>query len=179
MGDRSSARTIQRILREKGLFYGKVKKIEKLTARHKERRVEYAKQMRKEKWGTILFSDEKTFQLGAGEEYAWQEPGDREVREYVTHAPKLNVWGAIGAHVKSPLYFFGEENMNSERYRTVLEEDSRRRTLFMLQMLQCMSVKNGSLCKMVQEHILLKNRWPLSKNSLAIACISIPLNLLT
>jgi transposase len=40
----------------------------------------------------------------------------------VTHAPKLNVWGAIGAHVKSPLYFFGEENMNSERYRTVLEE---------------------------------------------------------
>src|SRR5689334_22743653 len=43
MGDRSSARTIQRILREKGLFSGKVKKIEKLTARHKERRVECAK----------------------------------------------------------------------------------------------------------------------------------------
>ena len=98
-----------------------MKKVEKLTASHKTKRVEYAKQMRKEKWRAVLFSDEKTFQLGAGEEYAWQESGDRDIREYVNHAPKLNVWGAIGAYVKTPLYFF-EENMNSKLYCTVLEE---------------------------------------------------------
>jgi transposase len=121
MGEKSSVRTIQRILKKKGLFYGKVKKIEKLTATNKKNRVAYAKEMRKQNWRNILFSDEKTFQLGAGEEYAWQEPGDREVKEYVLHAPKLNVWGAIGAYIKTPLYFF-EENMDSELYQGVLKQ---------------------------------------------------------
>ena len=48
-----------------GLFYGKVQKIEKLTKAQKLNRVAYAKEMKREKWRTILFSDEKKFQLGA------------------------------------------------------------------------------------------------------------------
>ena len=67
------------------------------------------------------FSDEKKFQLGAGEEYAWQEPEDRLVKEYVQHAPKLNVWGGIGYYMKTPLYFF-EKNMDSKFYQEVLEQ---------------------------------------------------------
>ena len=104
MGEKSSPRTIQRLLRKKGLFYGKVKKIEKLTENHKRKRVAYCKQMRKENWRTILFSDEKKFQLGAGEEYAWQEPEDRLVKEYVQPAPKLNVWGGIGYYEDPALF---------------------------------------------------------------------------
>jgi transposase len=121
MGSKSSARTIQRILKEKGLFYGKVQKIEKLTDDHKKKRVAYAKEMKNENWRNIVFSDEKTFQLGAGSEYAWQTRGDREVEEYVRHAPKLNVWGAIGAYIKTPLYFF-KENMDAKLYQSVLKQ---------------------------------------------------------
>ena len=101
MGDRSSVRTIQRRL--KGGTYGKVLKVEKLSRDHKKKRVAYAKEMRNEKWRRVLFSDEKKFQLGAGTEYAWQVPGDREVQEYVQHAPKLNVWGAIRLHFTSSM----------------------------------------------------------------------------
>jgi transposase len=121
MGERSCPRTIQRILRSKGLFYRKVKKIEKLSEAHKQKRVSYCKEMKKENWGTILFSDEKKFQLGSGTEYAWQDPDDRMIKEYVLHAPKLNVWGAIGSYTKTPLYFF-EENMDSALYQQVLEQ---------------------------------------------------------
>ena len=112
-------RTIQRTLKEEGFFYGKIKKIEKLTKAQKAHRVEYCKEMKGYNWNTVLFSDEKTFQLGAGPDYAWQKPGNRLTREVVNHAPKLHVWGAIGAHVKAKLYFF-QENLNSELYRTIL-----------------------------------------------------------
>lgn len=79
-------------------------------------------------WNKVLFSDEKTFQLGAGPGYAWQQPGERIVQEYVRHAPKLHVWGAIGAHVKTKLYFF-QENMNSKLYQKILKSHLKERTL--------------------------------------------------
>jgi hypothetical protein len=107
-------------LKRAGLFYRKIKKIEKLTKRHKQLRVEYSNEMKGYAWRTILFSDEKTFQLGSGPEYAWQMPANPITREYVTHAPKLHVWGAIGAHMKSNLFFF-QENLNSELYQKILK----------------------------------------------------------
>ena len=113
-------RTIQRELKRAGFFYRKIKKVEKLTKRHKQLRVEYSNKMKGYAWRTILFSDEKTFQLGSGPEYAWQLPTNPITREYVTHAPKLHVWGAIGAHMKSDLFFF-EENLNSELYQKILK----------------------------------------------------------
>lgn len=115
-------RTIQRRLREAGLFYGKVLKVEKLTKRHKEQRVEYSKEMKNYKWKRVFFSDEKTFQLGAGPSHAWQEHTDRVVREYVKHAPKLHVWGAIGYYGKTELYCF-QENLNSKVYQRILKQN--------------------------------------------------------
>jgi transposase len=114
--------TIRRRLREAGLFYGRVLKVEKLTKRHKELRVQYSKEMKDYKWKRVFFSDEKTFQLGATPTRAWQEQSDRVVKEYVKHAPKLHVWGAIGYYGRTELHCF-QENLNSEVYQRILKQN--------------------------------------------------------
>jgi transposase len=129
MGEKSSVRTVERTLKRKGFYYRKVKKVEKLTEEHKRNRVKYATEMKGYKWRTVLFSDEKTFQLGASDEYAWQMPGDTIVEEYVKHAPKLHVWGAIGSYVKTPLYLF-KENLNSALYQKILKQSIQENKLF-------------------------------------------------
>lgn len=114
-------RTIQRTLKREGLFYGKIKKVESLTTRHKEQRVEYAENMEGYNWKSVFFSDEKQFELGGGPSYAWQSIGNRQIQEYVKNAPKLLVWGAIGYYMKSELYFF-EGTINGEAYQTMLKK---------------------------------------------------------
>jgi transposase len=114
-------RTIRRRLREAGLFYGRVIKEEKLTASHKKNRLQYSKDMKDFQWKRVLFSDEKTFELGSGPTHMWQEHGDREVMEYVKHAPKLHAWGGIGYYMKTELYFF-QENLTSELYQSILKD---------------------------------------------------------
>lgn len=117
-----SPRTIRRRLREAGLFYGRVLKVEKLTKRHKELRVQYSEDMKDYKWKRVFFSDEKTFQLGATPTHAWQEHTDRVIKEYVKHAPKLHVWGAIGYYGRTELYCF-QENLNSKGYQRILKQN--------------------------------------------------------
>lgn len=120
LDNKVSDRTVQRRLKEQGFFYGKIQKVEKLTDEHKRKRVEYCRKMRLYNWDRVFFSDEKDFVLGAGPGYAWQRPNDRILEEYVRHAPKLHVWGAIGAYGKTELCFF-EENLNSEVYIDILK----------------------------------------------------------
>ena len=52
--------------------------------------------------------------------YAWQDPHNRLEEAKVPYPAKLNVWGAVGTHVKTQLYYF-EENMNSDLYIKVLK----------------------------------------------------------
>lgn len=114
-------RTIQRTLKKEGFFYGKVVKVERLTEVHKATRVRYCEEMKDFDWSTVLFSDEKSFVLGSRPGYAWQKSENRIVEEYVNHAPKLHVWGAIGSHMKSKLFCF-QENLNSELYQRILRQ---------------------------------------------------------
>lgn len=117
---KASVRTIQRNIKERGQSWMKIKKIEKLTKAQKEKRVAYSVKMKGYEWKNVLFSDEKTFWLGASPDYAWQDPKNRIEEEVSKYVPKLNVWGAIGYHVKSELYFF-EENLDGELYRKILK----------------------------------------------------------
>src|ERR1043165_3658307 len=86
-------RTIQRRLKEAGLFYGRVIKIEKLTTRHKEKRVQYSKDMKDCKWKRVFFSDEKTFQLGSTKSRVART--HRSGQRICEARTKLHVWGAI------------------------------------------------------------------------------------
>jgi hypothetical protein len=123
-----SVRTIQRTLKKYGLFYGKIEKIQRLTKHHRQKRLEYATEMKDFNYETTVFSDEKTFQLGAGVKYCWQRIEHRETEEYVKHAPKLHVWAGIGSYVKTKLYLF-EENLNSELYQKILKQSLKEKQL--------------------------------------------------
>lgn len=114
-----SVRTIQRTIQKSGLQWLTIQKIDMLTDLQKQKRVEYSKKMEGYEWRNVLFSDEKTFWLGSSPGYAWQEPGNRIEEEVKKYPPKLNVWGAIGYHVKSKLYFF-KENMNGPLYQKII-----------------------------------------------------------
>ena len=62
--------------------------------------------MSKYNWKRVLFSDEKTFYLGAMKTHAYQEPGKRKTFPVQRHPPKINVWAGAGAYMKTKLYFF-------------------------------------------------------------------------
>jgi transposase len=157
LGEKVSERTVQRTLKRVGYFYRKVKKIEKLTNTHKKKRVEYCKEMKGSNWSTVLFSDEKTFQLGAKPEYAWQTPEDPIVREYVQHAPKLHVWGAIGSHVQSELFFF-QENLNSELYQKILKKCLNEKNLIYSKDCPKGLKKSWQFCRITLKFIKLRNQ---------------------
>ena len=120
LNNKVSPSTIQRTLKREGLFYGRIKKVERLFERHKKSRVKYAREMKGFEWKSVLFSDEKSFWLGSGPSHAWQKPGERLEIDWDQYPPKLHVWGAVGAHMKSKLYFF-EENMNGELYQKIIK----------------------------------------------------------
>ena len=69
---------------------------------------------------TLFFTDEKTFQLGSHKHKSWQDPNDRVIEEVKRHPPKIHVWGGIGLHFKTKLYFF-DKNLNSTLFCKILK----------------------------------------------------------
>ena len=70
--------TIGRIINDHKLKWLKIKQVEELSAENKAKRLAYAHAMMQHNWFRVLFSDEKTFYLGATKTHAYQEPGKRE-----------------------------------------------------------------------------------------------------
>ena len=114
-----SERTVRRTMKKYKFFYLKKKKIPKLKTKDKERRMKYAREMMNADWRSVLFTDEKSFWLGTTTESGWQQLDHRIEIETSKWSPKLHVWGGIGYHFKSKLYFF-EENMNATLYQQIL-----------------------------------------------------------
>ena len=112
--------TIGRMINDHKLKWLKIKQVEELSAENKAKHLAYAHAMMQHNWFRVLFSDEKTFYLGATKTHAYQEPGKREKYPKKRHPPKLNVWAACGAHMKTKLYFF-KENMNTTLYQKVIQ----------------------------------------------------------
>ena len=64
---------------------------QELSARNKEKRLAYATAMKNYNWKTVVFSDEKTFYLGAMTNRAWQVPGKRKKHPVKRYPQKINV----------------------------------------------------------------------------------------
>jgi len=110
LGKKVGVDTVRRAIKSSGLRYLVVEEERKLTK--PQSRAKY-------NWDLVLFSDEKTFQIGGGKKKQWQNPKKRVKREVETHPKQVHVWAGIGAYFKTPLVIF-EHNMNSEYYKKVL-----------------------------------------------------------
>ena len=101
-----SKRTVRQVIKSHNMQFLLKETVPELSATNKERRLTYARAMKKYNWGKVLFSDEKVFYLGAMTARAWQEPGKRKKYPVKRWPPKINVWAAAGRYMKSKLYFF-------------------------------------------------------------------------
>ena len=81
----------------------------------------HAKARRRFPWQNVLFSDEKTFEVGSGPSRAWQNPHDRVTRSSFRHPQKLHVWAAAGYYMKCDLFFF-TQNLNSALYTDIIKK---------------------------------------------------------
>ena len=82
-----SERTVERVIRKHKLRYLKKATVEELSPANKEKRLAYARAMKKHNWKRVFFSDEKTFPLGSMKSHAWQEPGKRKKYPVKRHLP--------------------------------------------------------------------------------------------
>jgi transposase len=115
-----SESTIQRELKREGLQYLVIENKDLLTENQIKRRLKFAKEHRNDDWKYALFSDEKSFQLGSIPHKKWQDPTERDTAETKRHAPKVHVWGGIGVHFKTDLYFF-HQNLNADLMHQILK----------------------------------------------------------
>ena len=114
-----SERTVRRDLKEAGLRYLVKQEREQLSEAHMQKRREFATRRLQYDWEIVLFTDEKSFWLGAEERKAWQDPNCPTIYYKRRYNPKLQVWGGIGHYFKTKLYFF-EKNMDGQLYRQIL-----------------------------------------------------------
>jgi transposase len=112
-------KTIQRVIKERGLVYLVRKKRQVITGVQAQKRLQFAKDRLNDDWKYALFTDEKTFQVGGSKHKSWQDPHNRKIDEIKRHPEKIHVWAGIGLHFKTHLYFF-EENMNADVYCKIL-----------------------------------------------------------
>jgi len=118
-GTKIDETTIRRVIHAHKLKWLVREHVEELTETNKAKRLAYAQAMSEHNWKKVLFSDEKTFWLGADKNHAWQTPGKRQQYPMKRHPPKIHVWAAAGTYMKSKLYFF-TENLKSPLYQKIL-----------------------------------------------------------
>jgi hypothetical protein len=116
-----SPSTVRRVLKEEGLKYLVREEREDISPEQAENRLKFATSRLNYDWRYALFCDEKTFQLGAHKKKSWQDPDDRKAEKIKRHPPTIHVWGGIGLHFKSKLYFFNQ-NLNAALYCKIISK---------------------------------------------------------
>jgi transposase len=122
-------RRVQRLLATNPNFkYTKRKACPKITERHRVNRVKWATEhvtWDRQKWNTVIFSDEKKFNLDGpdGLQYYWHDL--RKEKQYYSTRQSggggLMVWGAFCHHGLTKLAYL-KGNQDAEKYIDTLEE---------------------------------------------------------
>lgn len=127
-GIRISKNTVHRTLRRKQLR--PLRSIPKplLTTDHRDRRLAFCRKNSRRNWKNVMFTDEKTFQLGKGgnrhNDVFWCSQSEAApFQESVKHPPKFHVWGGVSWFGMTGLYVF-TENLTGVLYRQILETNA-------------------------------------------------------
>jgi hypothetical protein len=125
-GYKISRKSVRRILRSAGLKPYRRRKQPRLTAKHKKKRVAFAKKYLDHDWMETLITDEKDFLLyprpNPQNERIWAEDASKVPPvELMKHSPGLKVWGGVSACGKTELQFY-KGTINTQGYLDILEE---------------------------------------------------------
>jgi hypothetical protein len=106
-GVKVSPMTIQRYLKDHGYSKSIPRATPMLTAKHKEKRVEWATNHLNRDWSKTLFSDETAFQLFRNTVSRWHR-GEKPVRCIPKDRTKIMAWGGFCTKGKTSLFCFSE-----------------------------------------------------------------------
>ena len=126
-GKALAASTIRLRLQDAGLINVKVRRTPLLTIAHREHRLWFANEYKRENWKNWIWSDEKWFYIGGikGNEKMWVDMADPDPDERyvgrVGHPTKVMVWGCITYHGRSSLHFF-DSSVDSQEYQKCIKE---------------------------------------------------------
>ena len=134
-----SVQTVRRRLLDRGLRGCVAVKKPKLTANHKKKRLEWAKERKlwtTDDWGRVLWSDESTFELWRTRGRVWvrRRQGERFLEECIVPTikhggGKVMVWGTMGRSGVGSLAVV-DCRLNSEAYiklvKTYVKKDARK-----------------------------------------------------
>jgi transposase len=125
-----SSRTIDRRLKEAGLYGRVARHLVTFTAEHKQKRLAFAERYKgwtEAQWESVLFSDETIF-TGAGfsgQRWVRRHPGEALLEantvDKKSHPVKVNVWGCFCAAGVGYTYIFNE-NMNAKLLKKIFND---------------------------------------------------------
>ena len=119
--------TVRRAIKSAGLKYLKRLQRPALKVVHKNRRLEFGRQHQlwNDEWRSVLFSDEKKFNLDGpdGVQYYWHDPATpKEIySKRASGGGGLMVWGAVGYSGKMELTFI-DNRLNGAGYVALLRD---------------------------------------------------------
>jgi len=111
-------RTVRRELKKLGYAAILPRRVPLLTEKHKEIRLQWARDHLNYNWNQVVFSDETTFQMFSNTCLAWSKNAD-PVSPMVKHPFKVHVWAAANIHGKIDIHLF-TENLDRHLYREIL-----------------------------------------------------------
>jgi transposase len=117
-----SHHTVYRAAKQIGLKPYKRHQKPLLSDGQRQRRLAFAKKYRNQNWRTVLFTDEKTFELYGHPKnnFVWDvSPDAVPASPTVKHPPKIHVWGGMSYYGKTKLYIF-TENLDRHLYVKIL-----------------------------------------------------------
>ena len=90
-----SNRTIRRRLHEVGLQYMRPLSKPLLNEQHRQRRVQWVREMKYYDWNLVMASDKTMIRLHTSRKFSWQRTGERRIARTVKFSLKVNVWGCF------------------------------------------------------------------------------------
>jgi len=115
-----STNVIREFLHKTGFKFLRVIQVPRITKKHREDRLAFAKRHKKDDWGFTFFLDESTFMVGSFKTRCYQKKNDRKTFPVDKHPSKLHIIGMISIKGATRLIMF-QENLRATNLKEYLK----------------------------------------------------------